>query len=86
MENEIEVVYDVSNRLKLKGNTTNGKEIRSLLSKIVCLINPSHFSLLDNIVKNSIWSLIKNDTNCKRNELDYYTEFINQNKIQINLN
>lgn len=83
---EIEVVDDVSNKLKLNGNTTNGKEIRSLLSKIAFLINPSDFSLLDSLVKNSLWSIIKTDKSCKRNELEYYTEFIKQTKIQIQKN
>lgn len=83
---EIEVVDDVSNKLKINGNTTNGKEIRSLLSKIAFLINPSDFSLLDSLVKNSLWSIIKNDKICKRNELEYYTEFIKQTKIQIQKN
>lgn len=80
---EIEVVDDVSHKLKLNGNTTNGKEIRSLLSKIAFLINPSNFSLLDSLVKGSLWSIIKKEKKCKRKELEYYTEFIKQTKIQI---
>jgi len=83
---EIEVVDDVSNKLKLSGNTTNGKEIRSLLSKIAFLINPSDFSLYDSIVKSSLWSIIKNDNICKRNELEYYTIFIKLTEIQTQKN
>jgi hypothetical protein len=83
---EIEVVDEVSNKLKITGNTTNGKEVRSLLSKIAFLINPSEFSLIDSLVKDSLWSIIKDKKNCKRNELEYYSEFIKQTKIQLQTN
>lgn len=82
---EKEVVDEVSLKMKI-GNITNRKEIRSLLSKVAFLINPSEFSLVDTLVKDSLWTIIKSDKKCKRNELEFYTEFITQTNEQILVN
>lgn len=80
-----EVVDEVSLKMK-RGNITNNKEIRSLLSKVAFLINPSEFSLVDSLVKDSLWTIVKSEKIDKKNKLESYTEFLTQTNKQILVN
>ncbi len=78
----VDIIDRFSHKLK-NSEITNGRQTRSLLSKIAFLINPIDFSLFDNLAKKSLWSIIKDNKELKRSELDNYSVFIEQTNNQI---
>jgi hypothetical protein len=74
---EIEIVDDISQKIKATGNSTT-RQTKSLLSKVAFLINPSDFALCDNRAKESLWEIQKSTKRYKQYEINEYTGFINQ--------
>jgi len=79
-QGDTDIIDEVSDRIKANGKSTN-RQVKSLLSKVAFLINPSDFSLYDTLSKKSIWNLYKHRKRFKYNELDNYNGFIKQTNL-----
>ncbi len=76
-EGETRIIDIVSGRIKQEENSTK-RQTRSLLSKVAFLINPTEFSLFDNLAKDSLWEINKESKLSRRSDLDSYSGFIGQ--------
>jgi len=79
------IVDELSEHLSTYKSITNNRQTRSLLSKIAFLINPTEFSLFDNLAKQSLWEIIKKDKSrtCKKKDLEAYSIFLAEVEKQI---
>ena len=84
---DTKVIDDLSQDLSIK-NITNSRQTRSLLSKIAFLINPTEFSLFDNLAKQSLWEILKKDESytCRKRYLESYSVFLGHVEHQIRSN
>jgi len=83
---DITVIDDISDQFRTQSALTNGRQIKSLLSKMAFLINPHNFSLMDNFAKDSLWKIIRHKKQIKKVELENYSTFFEQSGLLIKEN
>lgn len=85
---ETSIVDELSKKLSSYKSITNKRQTRSLLSKIAFLINPTKFSPFDNLAKQTLWEIIKEDksSTCKKKDLESYSIFLDEVEKQIDSN
>jgi hypothetical protein len=74
---------DFTKSKNAKTNNTEGKNIRSLLSKCAFLINPNAFSLLDDYTKISLAEITRKSKSSFDNSYSTFINAINEEIIQI---